>query len=190
MTGMRAMAGFMTALVVFAFRRQGAPVIWYGLVAVASVGGNLSGAALAPLLRAHIREKRLVAGAAIIIGATAVAVTQFPDLHRRPAALVLATMVGLGASVAKTAFDAIVQRETPDGTRARLFARFETVFQLGWVLAALVPTLIDTSLLAGFIVVALVILATSAVFVIGVARPPGPVGWSKPASERAPAPAD
>jgi drug/metabolite transporter (DMT)-like permease len=190
MTGMRAMAGFMTALVVFAFRRQGAPVIWYGLVAVASVGGNLSGAALAPLLRAHIREKRLVAGAAIVIGATAVAMTQFPDLHRRPAALVLAATVGLGASVAKTAFDAIVQRETPDGTRARLFARFETVFQLGWVLAALVPTLIDTSLLTGFIIVALVVLATSAVFLTGVARHPGPLGWPKPAPDPAPAPAD
>jgi MFS family permease len=156
--------------------------VWYGLVAVASVGGNLSGAALAPILRDRIREKRLVAGAAIVIGATAVAMTQVPDLHRRPAALVLALTVGLGASVAKTAFDAIVQRDTPDTERARLFARFETVFQLGWVLAALIPTLINTSLLVGFVIVAITVLATSAVFVVGVTRRPTPVGpWAPPA---------
>lgn len=191
MTGMRAMAGFMTALVVFAFRRQGAPLIWYGLVAVTSVGGNLGGALLAPLLRDRIRESRLVGGAALVIGATAVAMTQFPHLQRRPAALVLAATVGLGASVAKTAFDAIVQRETPDADRAYLFARYEAIFQLGWVLAALVPTLIATSLLVGFVVVACTVLLTSAVYVIGAARmgtspvaPPDPAGIPAPTPER------
>ena len=183
MTGMRAMAGFMVALVVFAFRREGAPLIWYGLVAVASVGGNLGGALLAPVLRDHVREKRLMAGAALMIGLIAVVVTQWPDLHRRPAALVLAVTVGLGGSVAKTAFDAILQQETPDAERAYLFARYETILQLGWVLAALVPTLISTSLLVGFIVVACTVLATSAVFVVGVARiRTSADGWPRPAA--------
>jgi hypothetical protein len=170
MAGMRAAAGFLTALVVFAFRRQGAPVIWYGLVAVASVGGNFGGALLAPAMRARLSEKRLVGGAALLIGLTAVVATNMGADHRRPAALLLALVVGLAASVAKAAFDAIVQRETLDSDRSRLFARFETLFQLVWVIGALIPTLIDTSLFAGFIVLAIMVLATSTVFVARVAR--------------------
>jgi MFS family permease len=179
MAGMRAVAGFLTALVVFAFRREGAPLIWYGLVAVGSVGGNFGGALLAPKLRDRVPERRLVGGAALVIGATAIVVTQMGGLHRRPAALVLAAVVALGASVAKAAFDAIVQKDTSDGERSRLFARFESIFQLVWVLGALVPTLIATSLFVGFVFTAAVVIATSGVFVIGLAQGP---------SEMSPAP--
>lgn len=170
MAGMRAMAGFMTALVVFAFRKQGAPVIWYGLVAVASVGGNFTGALSAPRLRGRFSERTLVASAASVIALTAVGVTQLSGLNRRPAALILAYVVGLGASVAKAAFDAIVQSETRDMDRSRLFARFESIFQLVWVAGALIPVLIDTPLLAGYVIVAITVIACSASFVLGVAR--------------------
>ena len=170
MAGMRSVAGFLTALVVFDFRAQHAPVIWYGLVAVASVGGNFGGALLAPTLRDRVSERRLMAAAAIVIAATAIAATQMVALQRRPAALILAIVVGLGASVAKTAFDATVQRLAPDADRSRLFARFESIFQLVWVVGALIPTLFAIPLLAGFIIVAVTVIATSAVFVVGMAR--------------------
>ena len=170
MSGMRATAGFLTGLVVFGFRREGAPVIWYGLVALASVGGNFGGALLAPRLRFRLSERMLVGGAALGIGVAAIAVTFMSGLHRYPAALVLAGAVALGASLAKTAFDAIVQRDTRDQDRSRLFARFESIFQLVWVVGALFPTLIPIPLLAGFIMAALVVLATSGIFVVGLAR--------------------
>ncbi|HET6964718.1 MAG TPA: MFS transporter [Acidimicrobiales bacterium] len=173
MAGMRATAGFLTALVVFAFRHDGAPLIWYGLVAVTSVGGNFGGALLAPRLRFHLSERLLVGGAALLIGGTAIGVTFFSAMQRRPAALILAGVVALGASVAKTAFDAIVQRDTLDIDRSRLFARFESIFQLGWVGGALVPTLVEMSLLVGYILTALLVLGTSAVFVVGLAREGG-----------------
>jgi hypothetical protein len=41
-----------------------------------------------------------------------------------------------------------------------------------WVLGALIPTLIDTPLLVGFVLTAVVIIATSGVFVVGMARQP------------------
>lgn len=173
MAGMRATAGFLTALVVFAFRRDGAPLIWYGLVAVTSVGGNFGGALLAPRLRFHMSERLLVGGAALLIGGTAIGVTFVTALHRWPAALILAGVVALGASVAKTAFDAIVQRDTLDRDRSRLFARFESVFQLVWVAGALIPTLIPTPLLAGFVLTAALVLGTSGVFVAGLANDGG-----------------
>jgi hypothetical protein len=95
-------------------------------------------------------------------------VTQFPDVRRRPAALLLVVVIGLCASVAKTAFDAIVQREIPQIQRATLFARLEALFQLSWVLGALVPTLVPVALLPGFIVVAAVVLISGAVVSFGV----------------------
>jgi hypothetical protein len=168
MAGMRAMAGFMTGLVVFAFRQQGAPLSWYGAIALAGVAGNLCGALAAPRARRLGPERRLVAGSSLLVGVTAVAVTQFPDVRRRPAALLLVVVIGLCASVAKTAFDAIVQREIPQIQRATLFARLEALFQLSWVLGALVPTLVPVALLPGFIVVAAVVLISGAVVTFGV----------------------
>jgi hypothetical protein len=190
MAGMRSVAGFLTALVVFDFRAQHAPVIWYGLVAVASVGGNFSGALLAPTLRDRVSEKRLMASAAVVIAATAIGTTQLGGLHRRPAALILAVIVGLGASVAKTAFDATVQRVAPDTDRSRLFARFESIFQLVWVVGALIPTLFPIPLLAGFIVVGLTVIATSVVFLVGTTRSnsgPAGAGSGPPAAPSPPA---
>ena len=180
MAGMRAAAGLLTALVIFGFRAQHAPVIWYGLVAIASVGGNFGGALLAPRLRHRIAETRLVGGAAVVISVTAVAVTRLGDMHRRPAALILAAVIALGASSAKTAFDAIVQRETLDTDRSRLFARFGSIFQLVWVLGALIPTLIRTSLFVGFILTAVIVISTSAVFVVGMARRPSTTALERP----------
>jgi hypothetical protein len=161
-------------------------VIWYGLVAVASVGGNFGGALLAPRLRFHVSERLLVGGAALMIGGTAIGVSFMTGLHRRPAALVLAAVVALGASLAKTAFDAIVQRDTYDRDRSRLFARFESIFQLVWVGGALIPVLIATGLLAGFILTAVIVLATSAVFVSGLARDGGSWAGDEPTDRPGP----
>lgn len=172
MAGMRSMAGFMTALVIFGFRRQDAPLIWYGLAGGAGVGGGFAGALIAPRLRRYVTERRLVGGAALLIAGTAIAVSFVSGSQRRPAAVILAGVVALGASSAKTAFDAIVQRDTLDRDRSRLFARFESIFQLVWVAGALVPTLIPTPLLAGYMVTAAVVVASSALFVSGLAREP------------------
>ncbi|MDQ6782141.1 MAG: MFS transporter [Actinomycetota bacterium] len=193
MTAMRAVAGLMTALVIFAFRRDGAPLIWYGLVGVASVVGNMGGATLAPVVRDRVAEEHIVPTAAFLIGVVAVGVTQLRGLHRWPAALILAAAVGVAASVAKMAFDAIVQRDPPEVARSRLFARFEAVFQLGWVLAALVPVVIPLSLMAGFIVVAVLTLGAGVTFVIGWRQAqagtlppwwPGAAGSPRPAAPR------
>jgi hypothetical protein len=163
MATMRAVAGLMTALVVFAFRHDGAPLYWYGLVGAASVMGNLGGAALAPLVRARLREERIVVGCVAVIGVAALAVTSLHTLHRWPTAVVLAATVTLVAAVAKLAFDALVQRDGPPLRRGRLFARFEALFQGVWVIAALIPVLVATPLLAGFVAIGLAALAAAGV---------------------------
>ncbi|MBO0691538.1 MAG: MFS transporter, partial [Acidimicrobiaceae bacterium] len=153
MAGMRASAGLMTSLVVFGFRRDGAPLYWYGLVGVASVAGNLGGAVLAPIVREQAREERIVPGCALGIGVVALFVLQLPLLHRWPAALILAVSVTLLAAIAKLAFDALVQRDTSPERRGGAFARIETLFQFVWVVAALIPVGLVMPLEAGFAVV-------------------------------------
>lgn len=192
MTAMRAAAGLMTALVVFAFRREGAPLLWYGLVGVASVAGNLGGAALAPLVRDRIAEERIVPAAAVIVGTVAIVATQLTAVHRWPASLIVAATVGVAASVAKMAFDSLVQRDPPEVARSRLFARFEATFQLGWVLAALIPVVAPLPLWGGFLIVALLTLGAGAIFIVGWCRARDgslPTWWPGVTPHPTPAPA-
>jgi hypothetical protein len=163
MASMRASAGLMTALVVFGFRAEGAPLYWYGLVGAASVVGNLGGALVAPLVRERAPEEWTVPACALVIGAVALAALQMDSFDRRLGALMLAGTVTLLAAVAKLSFDALVQREASPVHRGRAFARLEAVFQLVWVLAALVPVVLAVPLEAGFgAVAALTLLAVVA----------------------------
>ena len=45
----------------------------------------------------------------------------------------------LASGVGRMAFDSIVQRDAPDANQGRAFAKFETRFQLSWVVAASHP---------------------------------------------------
>jgi hypothetical protein len=170
MAGLRAMSGLLTALVIFGLRQQGAPLAWYGAVGVAALAANLCGALVAPWARRFGAEGRLVAASSLLVGLTAIAVSQWPEARRRPAALVLVIMIALGASIAKTAFDAIVQEEIPPSQRATFFARLEALLQSCWVVGALIPTLVVIPLLSGFVVVAIVVLLTGAVAAVGLPR--------------------
>jgi Major Facilitator Superfamily len=154
MASIRASAGLMTSLVVFGFRRDGAPLYWYGFVGVASLAGNMGGAVLAPVVREQAREERIVPGCGLVIGVVALVVLQIKLLHRWPAALILAAVLTLLAAIAKLAFDALVQRDTAPARRGHAFARLEAVFQLVWVLAALIPVGLVTPLMVGFAIVA------------------------------------
>lgn len=136
---LRAIVGFLTFLVAFAFRHENAPAWWFGVVLASSMAGSFVGAAVAPRLRRRFVEERLLQGAlALVVGAGLLAAW----VGGRPAAALLAAAVGVAASTAKLAFDSIVQRDAPDAIRGRTFARFETRFQLAWVIGAALPVAI------------------------------------------------
>ena len=133
---LRAIVGFLTFLVAFAFRHENAPAWWFGVVLAASMAGSFVGAAVAPRLRRRVVEERILQGSlASVVGAGLLAVW----IGGRPAAALLAAVVGLAAAAGKLAFDSIVQRDAPDAIRGRTFARFETRFQLAWVVGAALP---------------------------------------------------
>ncbi len=155
MAVLRGMTGFTLFLVAFWLRREDASTIWFGLMVVASAIGAFIGAVTAPLLRRVVREEYLLGGVLTIAAGVGVLAT-FPG--DRLAVLAFVATVGLAAGLGKLSFDAIVQRDAPTVNQGRSFARFETRFQLCWVIGALIPVVAPNGVLplrAGLIILAL-----------------------------------
>jgi hypothetical protein len=130
---------------------SGAPTWHFGVVLAASVIGGLAGAVLAPRLRDVASEERILQGA--LLGTLAAGVLG-AALGGLLGAALLAAGVGVAATSGKLAFDSIVQRDAPDANRGRSFARFETRFQLIWVIGGFVPVVVALPARVGFLVVA------------------------------------
>jgi hypothetical protein len=191
---LRSIVGFITFLVAFGFRNEHAPAWWYGVILACSIGGNLVGAAVAPWLRSRLREELILAGSTATVAAAGALALLFNSLHSRPAASLLAGVVGFSAGAAKLSFDALVQRHVPAASQGRAFGRFEAGFQLVWVLGGLAPVVIEMSLATGFVIVTVAATVATVVYVVGtrLARlgrlPPWWPGVHPPAARRGPGP--
>lgn len=128
----------------------GAPTWHFGVVLGVSVLGSLAGALLAPLVRRSVSEERILFGVLVGSAAGAAAASLQGGLF---GAAMIAAAVGVGASAAKLAFDALVQRDAPDANRGRSFATFETRFQIIWVVGAFIPVIVPIPARVGFLVV-------------------------------------
>lgn len=159
MSAQRSLVGFVTFLLSFTLKREEA-LVWLGVVGGAGVAGGLLGSIVAPQLRDRFDESRILATQLILAGLTCVA-AGFSDA--RPAAAAVALVIGFGAGVSRLAFDALVQRDAADHARGSAFARYETRFQLMWVLGALVPVVFPISRPAGFLVMAVLALVATAI---------------------------
>jgi hypothetical protein len=153
MAVLRGVVGFLTFFVAFDFRRHHAPSLWFGIVLGASLIGGFAGAAVGPRLRALVREEWLLAGTVWLVAGVAL-LAGLAD--SRALLALLALTVGASAGAARLAFDAIVQRDGSEAGRGRAFARFETIFQVCWVGAALVPVLIPIPTAVGCFLLAVV----------------------------------
>lgn len=152
---LRGSVGFVLFLLGFALRRSGEPAWVYGLVFAASGAGALLGSFIAPRLRRRVDEERLLVGALALPAVLAlVAATWFGRL----AVLVVPLGLGIAATSGRQAFDALVQQHAPTESRGRVFARFETIFQLAWVAGALLPVISDAGARTGFAVLGAVLL--------------------------------
>jgi hypothetical protein len=56
--------------------------------------------------------------------------------------------------MAKPSFDALVQRHVSEANQGKAFARFETRFQLMWVVGSFVPVVLSLPVAAGCLVMA------------------------------------
>jgi hypothetical protein len=128
---LRGAVGFYTFFAAFALKDS---VFSLGVVLVASGIGGFAGVVIAPLLRRFMREEII-----LVSGLLAPAlVGLFASRSASTAAFaVTALLVAVGASCGRVGFDSIMQRDAPDAIRGRSFARFETRFQLIWVVGGL-----------------------------------------------------
>ena len=178
MTLLRAAVGLLVMLVAFAFKNGDLPA-WtlFGAV-VSAQGGVLAGAGLAPRLRLAFSEQRIIIGslAATMLGGLVAAVLGGPV-----GAMLLCFLLGTTSGTAKQAFDALVQRDAPDANRGRSFARFETKFQLAWVLGAALPLILPFPLIIGYAMIGAVMAVGMVSYWFGqrrVAR--GTYDWESP----------
>lgn len=132
-----------------------------GAILAASALGPLLGTVIAPALRhANVAEERILQAALVLVIAMGLVCFYLAAGADAPmlAAPLLVLSVATAVSTAKLSFDSIVQRDAPDANRGRAFARFETRFQLVWVIGAFIPVLLADVLLPdrlwiGFLVV-------------------------------------
>ena len=156
MAVLRGAVGFLTFFAAFSLKRSHEGALWFGVVLIASAAGGFLGVVVAPLLRRRVREETILA-ASLLLPAV---VTLFAARSgNRLMLAVAASALALGAGAGKLAFDSLVQRDGPDEMRGRAFARFETRFQLVWVVGALVPVALFSVITrrVGFFVLALVL---------------------------------
>lgn len=125
---------------------------WHFGVALIGVGlGGLLGSASVPKLRARLKEERILAYALISLTALALLAAISTGLA---GAFVMAFSIALAAQGGKQAFDAIVQRDAPRANLGRTFSRYESRFQLIWVLGALLPVAVPILARVGYFMVA------------------------------------
>jgi hypothetical protein len=168
MSVLRVAVGFLTFLVAFALKRSGEPLWFFGAIALSGILGGLAGTFVSPFVRHSLRrEEPLLAMALFIAGLGSLAAA----LHLGRATELAAVFAVLGAvTIGRQGFDSILQRDAPDAARGRAFARFETLFQLIWVLGALAAVTLQPATTAGLAALAGVLTLTLLVYTAGIAR--------------------
>jgi Na+/melibiose symporter-like transporter len=160
----RAAVGFLTLLIAFDFRGGGRPTWQFALVGGLSVASQLVGAAVSPRIRRFASEENLLTGVLGLLVVAGVAALIMGDVA---GAVALGIAVGFAAGAGKLAFDSILQRDAPDANRGRAFARFETRFQVTWVIGALAPVAIHMTAHVGFGLIFVLALVALGSYVVG-----------------------
>jgi hypothetical protein len=164
MTLIRFSVGFVTFLLALSLKTASEPAWVYGLVLVAGVLGGFVGTFLGPLLRRRVDEEWLLGGSLAVMGAICLlAAAQ----DRRTSAVLVSLAVGMTATVGRQVFDSTTQRLAPDAEKGLAFARFETRFQVAWVVGAIGPVLARPSGFVGLVILGGVLAVGALAYVSG-----------------------
>ncbi len=161
---LRGIVGFLAILVAFSLRSGDEPLWHYGAVGAGAVAGSLVGSLVAPRLREVMREEAILIS--VLVATVIASLLSAVVLEGVAAPMLLATVVGVAAAAGKQAFDAILQRDAPEANRGRAFARFETRFQIFWVIGAAIAV-IPMDLVVGFVIVLFVSMFAAFTYGVG-----------------------
>jgi hypothetical protein len=194
----RLLNGFLLLLVAFPFRDVDAGFLDFSALLAAAGFGFLLASMISPFLERKLREEPMVVAALAIEAAAAFTAAQIFGL---PAAAALAGAAGLAWGTAKFAFDGLLQSSVETNDRGVAFTESETLFQLSWVIGALIPTALSIPAGLGLAVAGMTALGVQLVYISsllvtvgemrkleasrGPAGPPAPErpGSGSPASE-------
>jgi hypothetical protein len=151
MGGLRAAVGFLVFHLGFVMKRAGEPAWFFGLMAISIGLGAFVGTFLAPRARRLLGEQGTLT-AALACPAVMALVTALR--FHRVTAVAFAFVLGLSASVARRAFDCVVQTEAPHARRGQAYAGLETRLELGWVAGALAAVVVSVAGWLGALVLA------------------------------------
>jgi len=150
---LRAGAGFMLFHLAFWFRGQDDEKVLMAAAVGLSSLGIMVGNSVAPRLRRSLHEERMLV---VALAIPAVVGTVGVLVGGPVFGIAVAIGVNFAAAVGRLSFESIVQRDGPATNRGQAFAQFETRFQLAWVVAAVLPVVLDTPSRAGLGLVAAV----------------------------------
>jgi predicted MFS family arabinose efflux permease len=153
---LRGCVGFLTFQLAFLLKGAGQPAWFFGVVLAMSAVGGFVGVVLTPVMRRRLKEETILSGALVVPAIVALFAARDGG---RIGSVAIAFFVALGAASGRISFDSLLHRDGPEHLRGRAFARFETRFQLAWVLGALIPVaLLDVlTRRSGFFLLALVL---------------------------------
>ena len=160
--GARLLNGFLLLLLAFEFRDTDARALDFGaLIGAGGLGYGLA-SIVSPWLERRLREEPMVVAALAIEAAAAFVAGQFFGLA---AAASLAAAAGLAWGTAKFAFDGLLQATVHPDKRGSAFTRSETLFQVAWVVGAIIPVAIVIPAEVGLAVAGVFALAAQTLFV-------------------------
>ena len=162
MAVMRGAVGFLAFFAAFSLKSD---LFALGVAATMAVIGGFIGNIVGPPIRRALREEQMLATSLLV---TASLVLIGTLLSGDTAFAVSSLAVAVGAAASRLAFDSLLQRDGPDAARGRAFARFETRFQVAWVVGALIGIIPQNEQL-GLLLLAIA-LATAGILYVGARR--------------------
>ncbi|HEY8018425.1 MAG TPA: MFS transporter [Actinomycetota bacterium] len=159
--GLRAAGGFLIFLLAFALRSAEVPAYWFAVLGAAGVFGGFIVDMVAPSLPRNLREEVIVLTCVSAAGIGALLASQLFGL---PLLAAYAFIAGAATELARLAMQSLVQRDAPADALGRVFVRYEVLYQLAWVGAAFIPTVLPISFRLGIVLLAVFYGALAAAF--------------------------
>jgi predicted MFS family arabinose efflux permease len=158
----RLINGYLILLLAFAFREGGQGALDFGVLVTAAGAGYGVASFISPWLEHRVREEPMVVAAlALEAGSAFMAAQGFSTAS----AGALAAAAGIAWGLAKFGFDGLLQRSVPPNRRGQAFTRAETLFQLAWVVGAIIPVVVSIDAEFGMTIAGIAALAVQTGFV-------------------------
>jgi hypothetical protein len=149
--GLRAASGFLLFLLAFSLRTAEVPASWFAVAGAAGVAGMFLADLLAPALPSRLREEALVIACLASAAVGAILAWQVSGLVLLG---LYALTAGVATEFARLALQALIQRDAPAGALGSVVVRYELLYQVTWVAAAFIPTLIPIEFQTGLLILA------------------------------------